>query len=195
MRVAPVVVLVVVLVACGGATHAADKPKPPPYAMLFERGRAWAEGIEVITGHVEPGGYVADETKNDVVRCRVVEVRATAEARTSTVTCSPPYAGLLVTGDWVATPAGLVHPPVEPNAEEIAGHAQAATSREAFTFEHAWCVRETAVSERDHHELALCFDGKGVSGGGELVIGDEKWHLARFGKAPVIRDPSLVMAK
>ena len=185
--------IVLVVVGCGGTSRAAAA-KPAPYLPLFERGKAWSLDIDVTHGthDAKSDRFFADQVEHGVLRCRTADVTGTAEARTATVTCSPPYAGLLVTGAWVARAGGLYHPPAEPTADELAAEPEAATSSEAFEYEHAWCVRETTVGTRDHREVALCFDGKGVTGGGELVIAapDEAWHLARFGKAPLMRDPS-----
>ncbi|MGE5180499.1 MAG: hypothetical protein ACM31C_00480 [Acidobacteriota bacterium] len=187
------IVLALATAACGG-THAPAKPQPPPYAALFERGKAWTHDVDVTTGShdAKSGRFFADHVEHGVLRCRTTEVTATATARTATLACAPPHAGLLVAGAWVGTASGLSHPPAEPTAEELAAQPETAASSEAFVYDHAWCIRETMVGERAHREVALCFDGKGVSGGGELVIAapDEAWHLARFGKAPVMRDPS-----
>ncbi len=187
------IVLALVIAACGG-TRAPAPAKPPPYAPLFERGSAWTHPVDVTTGthDAKSGRFFADHVEHGVLRCRTSDVTATAAARVATLTCAPPYATLLVHGAWVASPSGLSHPAAEPTADELAAQPQTSASSEAFVFEQAWCLRETTIGERDHREVALCFDGKGVSGGGELVIAapDEAWHLARFGKAPEMRDPT-----
>src|SRR5262249_48435010 len=121
------------------------------------------------------------------------------------VRCAEPHAGLLVVGNWVETPAGLYHPalPID-DPDELAllgeddlllsavakerqhSHAEAGAQDtiEAFTFRGSWCGRDPIASETDRRAFTLCFDGRTVTGGGELVITGTTWHREQFGAAP-----------
>jgi hypothetical protein len=198
------------LVACGSASHPA-KPAKAPYLVLFERGKAWTLPIEIVDGHKdkESGAYIADQTARGTARCVVADVHPLGEAKVAKLACGKPYDDLLAAGVWVATRSGLFHPPSEPTSEDVASYQtgeplitaaphdrrddqaveDSSTASEAFVFDHAWCVRETTAAELDRRDYTLCFDAKGISGGGEIVIvgPDQTWRRARFGNAP--RDP------
>jgi hypothetical protein len=195
-----------VLAACG-ARPASPAEHGAPYRVLFERGKTWTLPIEASHGHFEqPSRYVVDETSRGKVTCRVSDVRTTKLARLATLRCGAPYADLLIVGPWVATAAGLFHPPVTPDDDELAaytaadaliaavpkdrqsteGDADSTSSSEAFELDHAWCVRETHAAQLDRCDFTLCLDERGVSGGTDLVIAgpSQDWHRVHFGKAP-----------
>src|SRR6478736_4762564 len=138
--------LVVVLAACHSQAHVASAPTRTPYLALFERGKSW-------TLPVGSGGSVT---------CQVADVKQVGDANVSRLTCAAPHAGLLITGGWVATPAGLYHPLVpvdDPDELTLLGdddlllaanaaerdheHVVAGTHSEisAFTYKASWCVR------------------------------------------------------
>ncbi len=190
------------LAACSSPPRPA-KPAKAPYLALFERGKAWTLPIEIVDGHKDKqtGAYIADQTARGTARCVVNDVHPLGDAKVARLACGKPYEDLLAAGVWVATRAGLFHPPIEPSSDDVAGYqtgepliaaapaVESSRGSEAFVFDHAWCVRETATAQLDRRDYTLCFDARGISGGGELVIvgPDETWHRARFGNAP--RDP------
>jgi len=192
-------VALLAFVACGGPARTV-KPAKAPYLALFERGKAWTLPIEIVDGHKDKqsGAYIADQTARGTARCVVADVHALGDAKVAKLSCSKPYDDLLASGVLIATRAGLFHPPIEPSSDDVASYqtgepliaaipaAESSTASEAFAFEHAWCVRETTSAELDRRDYTLCFDARGISGGGEVVIigPDETWHSARFGNAP-----------
>lgn len=158
-----------------------------PYLALFERGKSW-------TLPTTTGGSVT---------CQVAEVKQVGDANVSRLRCNP--ASLLISGDWVATPAGLYHPLVpidEPDelallteddllltanaAEREHEHVvQGAQSTiHAFMHRGSWCVRETMVLGHQERSYTLCFNAQGISGGDEVIVGDEP-TTTTFGDAPI----------
>lgn len=197
------VAIVLSLAGCGGTAHHADhdhdKPKLAPYMALFERGKTWRLPIETTAGHRDQpsGAWIADPSQKSTLVCRVADVRALGDGKLARVACDRPHDGLLAAGTWVVTRAGLFHPPGEPSADDAARYEtgepliakpsdDASATSTAFVFEGSWCVRETAADAVDRRDYTLCFDPKGVSGGGEIVIAgpDQTWQRATFGKAP-----------
>lgn len=177
-----------VFIACGGA-RARDRalPERTPYLMLFERGRSWTLPAA--------GGAVT---------CTVAEVKQVGDANVSRLDCG----ALLVSGTWVATPAGLYHPylPVdEPDELTLLGdddlllgavarerehsHALAGgahDSIEAFGHDGSWCVRQTteAPAQGERRSWTLCFDGTDLTGGAEDVTSGGVRKATSFGKTP-----------
>ncbi|MCE9578525.1 MAG: hypothetical protein K8W52_35695 [Deltaproteobacteria bacterium] len=84
----------------------------PPWAPLFERGRAWTLPVTVTT---TPEDGPASTRAAAAVTCRVVATATTADDRRARITCTDPdhvlasYA--LPVGYLVATDAGLSHYP------------------------------------------------------------------------------------
>lgn len=203
--------VVLALAACGGAPKpASSESSKPPYSALFERGYLWTLPIETISGEHRGDAWVVTGKEGHELRCTVAEVKTVGDSTVSRVQCEPPYAGLLVVGWWVATPAGLYHSPLPiDDADELAllgeddlllaakpkerEHSQASTgvqhAIEAFQFKRSWCVRDTIATDEDRRHFALCFSAAGVTGGGELVTSDSdrRWHRTTFGK--VAEDP------
>lgn len=179
----------VVFAACHGNTQPTAKiPTRTPYLALFERGRSW-------TLPVGSGGSVT---------CQVADVKPVGDANVARLTCAAPHAGLAISGQWVATPAGLYHPLVpvdEPdeltllgdddlllaaNAEEREHeHVIAGTRSEiaAFIYKASWCVRETTTLGDNQRSYTLCFDASGITGGDEFTLGGESRAMS-FGDAP-----------
>jgi hypothetical protein len=141
----------------------------------------------------------------DKVTCRVANVKPVGDATVSRLTCDEPNAGLLVVGTWVATPAGLYHPllPVDdPDelallgeddlllaanaAERSHDHVVEGTqiASEAFIYRSSWCVRETTTAGGDGRSYTLCFDGNGITGGGESITSAGATQSATFGAVP-----------
>lgn len=176
--------LIVALAAACHGGHAPERPLPArtPYRMLFERGRTWtlpARGVAPVT-------------------CTVREVKPVGDATVAHLDCG----ALLVSGTWVATPAGLYHPYVpvdDPDELALLGeddlligavaderyheHVLAGGARsvvQAIGFEGSWCVRETTSAPADSRTYVLCFDGTNVTGGGEQTSGGSTY----FGSAP-----------
>jgi hypothetical protein len=187
------------LLACRhGRPPDAPLPDRTPYLFLFEAGRTWTLPAEQIA---TAGGA----TQRTSVTCKVAESKQVGDATVSRIACDPPHAGLLVAGTWVSTPAGLFHPylPVD-DPDELAllgdddlligaipkerehSHAldQTQESIEAFGHAGSWCVRQTTSAAADRRAFALCFDGRAVTGGSDLVVGDGVWQQVRFGNAP-----------
>ncbi|HEY5920435.1 MAG TPA: hypothetical protein VIV11_02135 [Kofleriaceae bacterium] len=209
-------VALALLAACG----AAAKPSPsstrgPPYLVLFESGRTWTLPITTVTGERRGDAWVATSTQSGTLACEVAGVKPVGDATVSRVSCAAPYAGLLVVGGWVATPAGLYHPalPID-DVDELAllgdeellitarardrEHSQATGgmqhSIQAFPHERSWCVRDTTSVADERRVYTLCFSEAGVTGGGELVItgADRRWHRTTFGSvAEDADDPTL----
>lgn len=199
-------VLLIAIASCGGnRVPAQPSTAETPYLMLFERGRTWALPIELSDATKRGDTWAPAPTHRATLQCRVAEVKPVGDATVSRVACVAPHGGLLVVGTWVATPAGLYHPllPID-DADELAllgdddllitatpkerEHAHAlghgADSIEAFPFAGSWCVRNTTATTEDLRSFTLCFDGKAVTGGAELVITGNELHRARFGAAP-----------
>jgi hypothetical protein len=181
-----IVALTLGVTACGGS-QARPKalPATTPYLMLFEQGRTWT-----LPSAAGP------------VTCKVAAMKQVGDASVSRLDCG----SLLVSGTWVAMPAGLYHPylPVDdPDeltllgdddlllarnpAERDHDHVLAGGARdsiEAFGFEGSWCVRQTTEASTDRRSWTLCFDGKDLTGGSEdTASGTESNHIT-FGKAP-----------
>lgn len=191
--------LVLVLVGC--RTPRAPAPPLPdrtPYLVLFETGHTWT-----LPGERATAPNASPERTN--VTCSVEETKQVGDASVSRIRCAEPHAGLSIAGTWVATPAGLYHPhlpvddpdelallgdddlliaaiPKEREHSHALGHAQ--DTIEAFGFSGSWCVRQTTIAAADRRAFALCFDGRAITGGSDLVAGDGTWHQVRFGKAP-----------
>jgi hypothetical protein len=169
-----------------------------PYFALFERGSAWS-----LPATSEPGGA------KGTVSCKVDDVKPVGDANVSRVVCEPPFKGLLVVGTWVATPAGLYHPPLPvDDADELAllgeddllitvkpkerehshalGHAD--ESNEAFAFEGSWCVRNKMTSGEERRSYTLCFGDGRVTGGGEVVGSGGNTQRVSFGRNPPASD-------
>jgi len=206
--------LVLAVAACGGAQRHDDKPKRAVYLALFERGRAWSLPIELVDGHhdARTDAYAADTTSRGSARCAVSDVRALPGAKVATLLCARPYNDLLIDGPWVATATGLYHPAIAPDtADDLAAYgeadaligpdnaehhgdaqqvAQSTSTSEAFEQDGAWCVRATTAAGRARRSYTLCFDARGISGGGELEIdgADQHWHRVKLGKAPADPD-------
>lgn len=174
-----------------------------PYFALFELGRAWS-----LPATSEPGGA------KDTVLCKVDDVKPVGDANVSRVVCEPPFKGLLVVGTWVATPAGLYHPPLPvDDADELAllgeddllitakpkerehtrALGQADESNEAFAFEGSWCVRNTMTSGEERRSYTLCFGDGGVTGGGEVVGSGGSTQRVSFGRNPPDGDAEVEM--
>jgi hypothetical protein len=205
------------LAACGGTA----KPSPagtsqPPYLALFERGRAWSLPGETVTGERQGEAWPAKDTRRGNVECSVAEVKPIADATVARLQCAPPNAGLLVVGAWVATPAGLYHPALpidDPDELALLGdedllitakakereHSQASDGMqhtiEAFSHDRSWCVRDSTVVDPERRHYTLCFGPGGITGGGELVVGERSWHRTTFGSVPADPDdPTLGQA-
>ena len=182
-------VLVALVAGCHTSTPRPDT-SGPPYLALFERGRHWTLPIE---------------SERRTVTCEVADVNPLGNSTVARVRCAKPYAGLLVAGTWVATPAGLYHPllPVDdPDDLALLGeddlliaarphereHSHvidgAQESIEAFAFDRSWCVRDLTATAADRRGFTLCFDASGITGGDELVIVDGRPQRTRFGVAP-----------
>jgi hypothetical protein len=154
--------------------------------ILFEQGRTWTF-----------------QGSNGTVTCTVTNTRQLGDSTVARLDC----AGLLVSGTWVSTPAGLYHPhlPVdEPDELALLGQDDlliaknpaerehnraleggAQDSIEAFPFEGSWCVRQTTQSSTDRRSYTLCFDGTSITGGAEdTASGSEPVHRVTFGRAP-----------
>jgi hypothetical protein len=167
--------------------HAAPTRAPStrtPYVALFDQGKTWTL---------------------DKVACRVAQVKPVGDATVAHIACDPPNAGLLVVGTWVATPAGLYHPllPIddpdelallgeddlllgaiaaERSHDHVVGGTQIET--DAFVYRSSWCVRETTTAGSDSRSYTLCFDGNGITGGGETVTSAGATQSATFGAVP-----------
>lgn len=150
--------------------------------MLFERGRTWTLPA--------PG--------REPVRCTVAEVKQVGDASVSHLDCG----SLLVSGTWVAAPAGLYHPYVpvdEPDELALLGeddlligaHADdryhehvledgARSTIQTVQYDYGWCVRETTAAAGDSRMYILCFDGTNVTGGGEETSSGQTF----FGAVP-----------
>lgn len=160
-------------------------PTRTPYLALFERGKSWT--LPASSGSVT---------------CHVAEVKQVGDANVARLRCNP--ASLLIAGDWVATPAGLYHPLVpvdEPDELALLTDddlllAANATEREhehvvqgahatinAFMHHGSWCVRETMVLGHQERSYTLCFNAQGITGGDEVIVGDEP-TTTTFGDAP-----------
>jgi hypothetical protein len=178
------VVVLLIVVGCGGA-RPAERPLPQrtPYLELFEHGRSWTLPVH-------------DGTP---VTCTVTDVKQVGDANVSRLDCG----ALLVSGTWVATPAGLYHPylPVdEPDELALLGEDDlllgaipgerehehvleggARSAIEAVGYDGSWCVRETTTLGTDMRSYVLCVDGANITGGGEETSGSQPVY---FGKAP-----------
>ncbi len=136
--------------------------------------------------------------------CQVADVKPVGDANVSRLTCAAPHAALLITGGWVATPAGLYHPLVpvdEPDELTLLGeddlllaanaaehdheHVVAGTHSNisAFAYKASWCVRETTTLGDNQRSYTLCFDAGGITGGDEFTLGGESTAMS-FGDAP-----------
>jgi hypothetical protein len=198
---------VLVLVACGGKAKPVPRgPEGPPYLALFERGRSWSLPAEVVHGERRGDAYVAKSTERGDVRCDVADVKQVGHSKVSRIECAPPYAGLLIVGTWVATPAGLYHPPLPvDDADELAvgsddllltakpqerGHIAASGamqhSMQAFANGDSWCAGETFAAQEERRSYLLCLGAAGITGGSELVMSGDthQWHRMKFGAAP-----------
>jgi hypothetical protein len=193
----------VVLVAAACACRTPRAPSPPlpdttPYLALFERGHTFS-----LAAREGPA------TTN--VRCTVASVAQVGDANVSRLSCTPPHDSLLVNGTWVATPAGLYHPylPIDsPDdlallgdddllittrpRERVHAHGVDGTSELVEAFGHAgsWCVRQTTSARDDMRSFSLCFDGRTVTGGSELVRTGGQSQRIDFGNAPPDHDDS-----
>ncbi|HEX5064152.1 MAG TPA: hypothetical protein VFV99_32475 [Kofleriaceae bacterium] len=197
--------VVLALAACGGTPKpASTESGRPPYLALLQHGQRWSLPIETVNGEHRGDAWAATSTERGALTCEVADVKTIADATMSHVQCAPPYAGLLVVGYWVATPAGLYHPalPVD-DVDELTllgendllltakpkerEHSQATAGMqhaiEAFRFKQSWCMRDAVVTEEDRRHFTLCVDGSGMTGGGELVVSgtDHSWHRSTFG--------------
>jgi hypothetical protein len=193
----------VVLVAAACACRTPRAPSPPrpattPYLALFERGHTFSLSVRE--------GSVAS-----TLRCTVASVSQVGDANVSRLSCAPPHESLLINGTWVATPAGLYHPHLPVDApddlallgdddllittrprERVHAHGVGGTSELVETFGHAgsWCVRQTTSARDDMRSFTLCFDGRTVTGGSDLVrAGGQTQHID-FGDAPPQADDS-----
>lgn len=187
--------LLIGLCAACHSKPATTTPPPTrmPYMPLFVVGHVWTLPI------IEANGKRANIT------CRVTADKPVGDASVAHLGCDAPYAGLLVNGTWVATPAGLYHPLVpvdEPDELALLGdddllltanaqeheHShhidQADDEIEAFVFEGSWCVRETTATAEDRRSYTLCFDGRALTGGGESIGKGAGVQQVRFGMAP-----------
>lgn len=182
-------VVLALLAGCGGKT-AVRPPARTPYLILFEQGRTWTL----------PGPATGSA---GAVTCKVAQTKQVGDATVSRLEC----AGLLVSGTWVSTPAGLYHPylPVDdPDELALLGEDDLLISRipaerehshaleggaqdsiEAFAFDGSWCVRQTTQSPTDRRSYTLCFDGTNITGGAEDTASPGAPAARRtFGNAP-----------
>jgi hypothetical protein len=166
----------------GGRAPARPLPTRTPYLMLFERGRSWT----LPAPGVPP------------VKCAVTDVKPVGDANVAHLDCG----ALLVSGTWVATPAGLYHPYVpvdDPDELALLGEDDlligavprerehehvleggARSTIQAFGFDASWCVRETTSAGADSRMYLLCFDGRDVTGGGDETSTERTY----FGAVP-----------
>lgn len=182
--------LVLALAACGPA-RAPTPPAPTrtPYLMLFERGKT----------------FTLPSSRGDV-SCTVADVKQVGDANVSRLQCAKPHDALLISGTWVATPAGLYHAylpvdepdelallredelligaiPNERDHEYVLEGTQ--ESVEAFEHEGSWCVRQRTRAGTQLRLYTLCFDGRAITGGNERVIAEDGTQEdVEFGKAP-----------
>lgn len=186
MAVLRTLALVALAAGCSGKRGASKPlPKTAPYLILFEQGRTWTL----------PG-------PTGTVTCKVAEAKQVGDSLVSRLDCG----GLLVSGTWVSTPAGLYHPylPVDDpdelallgeddlllaalpaereHSHVLAGGAQDGV--EAFGFEGSWCVRQTTQLQNEYRAWVLCFDGTNITGGGEVTGTGAGRQQATFGKVP-----------
>lgn len=183
-------VTALLLVGCGGArAPATPLPKRTPYLMLFQLGKSWT-----LPSQAGP------------VSCKVADSKQVGDSTVSRLDCG----ALLVSGTWVATPAGLYHPylPVDdPDELALLGdddlliaaipkereHSRIAEgveeSVEAFGLAGSWCVRQTTQAPQgDRRTYALCFDGTNITGGSEDVVSSGERIQLQFGAAPPAHD-------
>jgi len=197
--------ILVAVAACGSRKPvvAVATPAVPPYLALFDDGHTWTMTIAVASGHMAPV-FTHDRATTGTLTCTVSNVHRVGDATVAKLGCAKPFDDLLISGTWVATPAGLFHPalPIDgPDDLVMLGdndlllnavprerqHSHALESApdmpapqeeiESWRRERgkAWCVKDTTTADPDRRSFTICFDASGIAGGADLVItGPEK---------------------
>lgn len=186
------------LTGCGSAAHRARPPSRTPYLMLFEQGKAFTLPATQTTS---AGGAPVHGTAT----CTVAEVKQVGDATVSRLACAAPYQSLLISGTWVAAPAGLYHPylPIDdPDELNLLGEDDLLIAKipkershrrvegmttheiEAFDFGTSWCVEQGTLVAGSSRNFALCFDGTSVTGASDLVYTGPDWQRVEVGRAP-----------
>lgn len=171
--------------------------------MLFEQGKAFTLPA---TRTTSAGGAPVRGTAT----CTVAEVKQVGDATVSRLACAAPYQSLLISGTWVASPAGLYHPylpvddpdeltllgeddlligttPKERNHRSATGMSVHET--EAFDLGGSWCVSEgTSAGGATSRSWTLCFDGATVTGAVDVVYTGPDWERVELGAAPSDND-------
>jgi hypothetical protein len=207
--------ILVAIAACGSPkpVAAVATPTGPPYLALFDDGRSWSLPISVASGHTAPV-LTHDAATAGTLTCRVSDVRRVGDATVARLGCAKPYDDLLISGTWVATPAGLFHPalPIDGPDDLVSlgdndllisavpherdhshtleapeGPVAAPQERiEAWRVDEMWCAKDLTTADPDRRSFTICFDASGLAGGADLVItgADTSWHRSLFGHAP-----------